>query len=212
MASVAILSVVIPITVIPAVAINDTKDNFESDIVLEKNQEIVKIAKLEQKIVPGESAVQTQERMAAEVAKVSLEAANAAKIASASKKIVADIDPSDFDGLYRSAGVAYGIDWRILKAIHYVETGASGSISKKNPSGATGPMQFIPSTWRYYGVDGNSDGSVDITNVSDSIYAAANYLAASGGARNGYKTALWSYNPSSRYFSKVIEVARSLGF
>jgi soluble lytic murein transglycosylase-like protein len=210
MASVAILSVIVPLSVIPAIADQKTEDQFTSKVVLNKNANIVEIASKHSTIVPGESRVQSEARVAAEAAK-------AAQVASSSRTVIAREkrvynDPANFDGIYQSAGAAYGIDWRILKAVHYVETGASGSTSKRNPSGATGPMQFIPSTWRAYGVDGNGDDVKDITNVEDAIYAAANYLSASGGSMNGYKTALWSYNPSTRYFAKVMDVARSLGF
>jgi len=207
LASIAILGVLIPLSVLPAFA-DGEQAGVKSNVVFSKNSQIVDVAIKTPAIVPGESQDQIAARVAAEAAL----AASAAK----PKKVVSAMrvynDPSSFDGIYQSAGAAYGIDWRILKAVHYVETGGSGSTTKRNPSGATGPMQFIPSTWRHYGVDGNGDGVVDITNVSDSIYAAANYLAASGGAANGYKTALWSYNPSDSYFRKVMEVARSLGF
>lgn len=214
-ASIAILGVIAPVSIIPVFSAKEDQA-FESKIVFDKTSgQIVDVAEKYATIVPGESQAQTEARIAAEnAAKAVAEAAMAAKPAKTVKTATAKVynDPANFDGIYQSAGVAYGIDWRILKAVHYVETGCSGSTSKRNPSGATGPMQFIPSTWRHYGVDGNGDGVVDITNVSDSIYAAANYLAASGGSANGYRTALWSYNPSARYFAKVMDVARSLGF
>lgn len=221
MASFAVLGALIPLSVLPVIAEQDST-NFKSNVVFSKNSQIVDISAKTPAIVPGESTDQIAVRVAAEEAAKAAQAAEAAKAALVAAKATKTvkktssskvyIDPSSFDGIYQSAGAAYGIDWRILKAVHYVETGASGSTSKRNPSGATGPMQFIPSTWRHYGVDGNGDGVRDITNVEDAIYAAANYLAASGGGVNGYKTALWSYNPSSSYFNKVIKVARSIGF
>ncbi|MFA5158416.1 MAG: lytic transglycosylase domain-containing protein [Patescibacteria group bacterium] len=209
MASFALIGALIPLTAMSA-NVDQPDAEFKSNIKLAKNDQILEAVDTAKTIVPGESRVQAEARVAAE---------NAAKTAQAAKvKTTTSVvfrvynDPSSFDGIYQSAGAAYGIDWRILKAIHYVETGASGSTSKRNPSGATGPMQFIPSTWRAYGVDGNGDGVKDITNINDAIYAAANYLRASGGDMNNYKTSLWSYNPSTRYYSKVMEVARSLGF
>ncbi|MCX6810932.1 MAG: lytic transglycosylase domain-containing protein [Candidatus Berkelbacteria bacterium] len=212
MASFAVIGTLIPLTVLPVNA-DQNMSEFKSNVVLTKNSQVIDVALKTPTIVPGESQDQIAVRVAAENAARAAQAAAAAKSV---KTVVTTsrvyVDPSSFDGIYQSAGSAYGIDWRILKAVHYVETGCSGSTSKRNPSGATGPMQFIPSTWRHYGVDGNGDGVVDITNVNDAIYAAANYLSASGGAMNGYKTALWSYNPSTSYFNKVMNVARSLGF
>jgi Transglycosylase SLT domain len=41
---------------------------------------------------------------------------------------------------------------------------------------AVGPMQFIPSTWRSVGVDGNGDGRRDPNNLFDAAYGAARYL------------------------------------
>jgi len=210
MASFALIGALIPLTAMSA-NVDQPDAEFKSNIKLAKNDQILEAVDMAKTIVPGESRVQAEARVAAENAAKAAQAAKAAKVlVNASARVYND--PSSFDGIYQSAGAAYGIDWRVLKAIHYVETGASGSTSKRNPSGATGPMQFIPSTWRAYGVDGNGDGAKDITNVNDAIYAAANYLRASGGDMNGYKTALWSYNPSSSYYRKVMEVARSIGF
>lgn len=48
-------------------------------------------------------------------------------------------------------------------------------------AGAEGPMQFMPDTWRAYGVDGNDDGKADPQNLHDAIHAAARYLASMGG-------------------------------
>ncbi|NUQ97311.1 MAG: lytic transglycosylase domain-containing protein, partial [Streptomyces sp.] len=45
---------------------------------------------------------------------------------------------------------------------------------------AVGPMQFIPSTWETWGVDGNGDGVADPNNVYDAALAAAHYLCADG--------------------------------
>jgi len=216
MASITVIGALVPLSVLPVIA-DQNQNGFKSDVVLVKNSQIVSIDAKAPTIVPGESQDQIAARVAVENAANAAKAAQATKAAQVTKaaKITvsrAYVDPSNFDGIYQFAAATYGIDWRILKAVHYVETGCSGSTAKRNPSGATGPMQFIPSTWRHYGVDGNGDGVVDITNVSDAIYAAAHYLAASGGSMNGYKTALWSYNPSSSYFYKVMNVAKSIGF
>ena len=210
--SLIVFSALIPISILSTSAA-EVESKSSSKIVFDKTGKIVDIVDLTKEITPGESRIQAEERAKAEAENARLAALKSKKTVATTVSVKTSVpDPVSFDGIYQSAGAQYGIDWRILKAVHYVETGCSGSTSKANPSGATGPMQFIPSTWRHYGVDGNGDGVVDITNVSDAIYAAANYLSASGGAVNNYKTALWSYNPSSYYYSKVMGVASSLGF
>jgi membrane-bound lytic murein transglycosylase B len=64
-------------------------------------------------------------------------------------------------------------------------------------------MQFMPSTWRRYGLGGN------IHDPHDAIMAAANYLHASG-APGDYRRALHSYNPSPLYVDAVLRYARHI--
>ncbi len=57
-------------------------------------------------------------------------------------------------------------------------------------------MQFLPSTWRRYGMGG------DIDDPRDAILAAANYLRASG-ARDDVDRALFAYNHSTSYVRAI---------
>lgn len=71
---------------------------------------------------------------------------------------------------------------------------------------AVGPMQFIPSTWRLAGMDGNGDGTADPSNIDDAALSAATYLCAHG--RNlttaqGWTDAIHSYNQSDAYLRQV---------
>ena len=112
--------------------------------------------------------------------------------------------------LYKSAAAQYGIPWNVLAAVHYVESGASGSTNVTSYAGAQGPMQFMPGTWRAYGVDANGDGVADSHNVDDAIYGAANLLAAGGAAEGNVDAALFNYNHAQWYVDKVNDVANSI--
>ena len=86
--------------------------------------------------------------------------------------------------------------------MNFVES-AFGRLRNESTAGAQGPMQFIPSTWRAYGMGG------DIHDPHDAILGAANYLHASG-ARGDYRGALHAYNPSSAYVDAVLRYARRM--
>ncbi len=72
---------------------------------------------------------------------------------------------------------------------------------------AVGPMQFIPSTWRKWGSDGDGDGIADPNNIYDAAYAAGRYLCASGDdlrTSRGWSAAIFSYNHSNDYVRNVL--------
>jgi membrane-bound lytic murein transglycosylase B len=97
-----------------------------------------------------------------------------------------EIKPSSYDNIYQEAGAKYGVPWQILYGLHLTETGLrDGEIYNGQGSGAQGPMQFMPGTWRAYGVDGNGDGVADINNAVDAIHGAANYLQKHGSLAQG---------------------------
>jgi membrane-bound lytic murein transglycosylase B len=67
-------------------------------------------------------------------------------------------------------------------------------------------MQFIPSTWRTSGADGNRDGREDPFNVNDAALAAAGYLCAGGRdltTSQGWTRAVLSYNNTAEYVRLV---------
>ena len=73
---------------------------------------------------------------------------------------------------------------------------------------AVGPMQFIPSTWRSYGVDASGDGVADPHNAIDATWSAARYLCALGANDpSQVSDALWSYNHSWPYVEEVLAQA-----
>ncbi|MGI9004067.1 MAG: lytic transglycosylase domain-containing protein [Pseudonocardia sp.] len=76
---------------------------------------------------------------------------------------------------------------------------------------ATGPMQFLPGTWRGFGADGNDDGVTNPNNVYDAALAAARYLCAGGGdlrERRAALVALFRYNRSTPYGLDVLAWAQ----
>ena len=64
-------------------------------------------------------------------------------------------------------------------------------------------MQFLPSTWRRYGVDASGTGVRDPYNAADAVFSAARYLAAAGAARN-LPAAIFAYNHSWAYVKSVL--------
>lgn len=75
---------------------------------------------------------------------------------------------------------------------------------------AVGPMQFIPSTWAAYGIDGNGDGVTSPFNINDAALAAGRYLCAAGGdlrTATGRSRAVLAYNHSDEYLALVLGTA-----
>ncbi len=71
---------------------------------------------------------------------------------------------------------------------------------------AMGPMQFIPETWRLYGVDANNDGVISPDNFDDAALSAAGYLCWTGkdlATPRGWMNALRAYNLSDTYAKTV---------
>jgi membrane-bound lytic murein transglycosylase B len=79
--------------------------------------------------------------------------------------------------------------------------GSDGGLAR-----AMGPMQFIPETWRLYGVDANNDGIISPDNIDDAALSAAGYLCWRGkdlATPRGWMTALRAYNNSGVYARAV---------
>lgn len=104
--------------------------------------------------------------------------------------------------LWRAAGREYDIPWEVLASIMQIES-SFGQDMGPSSAGAVGWMQFLPSTWHDWGVDGNGDGIADPWNATDAVYSAARYLAASG-AHEDLPRAVFSYNHSQDYVDAVL--------
>jgi len=107
-------------------------------------------------------------------------------------------DPLPVDVLrsyFEEAQARFGVDWELLAGINFIET-RFGRVISKSSAGAQGPMQFIPSTWKAFGLGG------DVYEPRDAILGAANYLRAAGALQHE-RRALLAYNPLDPYADAV---------
>ena len=145
---------------------------------------------------------------------------------------IADI-PANYLAAYQGSASLYGIDWAILAAIGKIECDHGRSQSRGcnppgtvNVVGATGPMQFLGSTWRTgtapmavpaigpptasvgagYAADGDGDGFADVWNPSDAVAGAARLLRANG-APAADRRAVFAYNHAGWYVDRVMAKA-----
>ncbi len=117
--------------------------------------------------------------------------------------------PASYRELYiDSARYCPGLSWTVLAAIGQVESGHGKHLGPSS-AGALGPMQFLPSTWAAYGVDGDRDGDADIMNPLDAVPSAASYLCRSGASRgeDGLYDAIFTYNHADWYVRRVLAIA-----
>ena len=110
----------------------------------------------------------------------------------------------------QAAATCRGLSWTVLAAIGQIESGHGRNVGPSS-TGALGPMQFMPATWRTYGVDGDGDGKADIMDPFDAVPAAAKYLCASGAGRGGASLAgaIFAYNHSQQYVNSVLALAHA---
>jgi membrane-bound lytic murein transglycosylase B len=128
-----------------------------------------------------------------------------------SRAAAADIPPA-YLRLYRQAGARYRIPWPVLAAIGKVESDHGrvrlpGVRSGSNWAGACGPMQLgcvagskAGNSWARYGHGRPYD-------PAQAIPAAARYLV-DHGARRDLDRAIYAYNHSRSYVTKVKTLAR----
>jgi membrane-bound lytic murein transglycosylase B len=77
-------------------------------------------------------------------------------------------------------------------------------------AGAMGFCQFLPSSLKNSGADGDGDGRVDLFTHPDAIASIACYLHKSGfklGNRTSWRRAVYSYNHSEAYVDTVLTLA-----
>jgi hypothetical protein len=111
--------------------------------------------------------------------------------------------------IYEAAATKYNVPWQVLAAINEVES-AWGKYTGPSSAGAVGWMQFMPSTWREYGIDANGDGVTNPEDPVDAIFSAARYLHAAH-ADEDLGRAIYAYNPANWYVDDVVQRAIALG-
>jgi membrane-bound lytic murein transglycosylase B len=112
------------------------------------------------------------------------------------------LPPATLRRYYGAAQRRFGVRWNVLAAVNFVES-AFNKLRNNSATGAQGPMQFMPATWRAYGLGGN------VRDPHDAILGAANYLHANGSPRDN-RRALFHYNPSPLYVDAVLRYAREI--
>ncbi len=114
--------------------------------------------------------------------------------------------------LFQASAAKYcpAMSWTVLAAIGQIES-ADGQNMGPSSAGALGPMQFLPSTWAAWGIDGfGPPGPPDIMNPFDAVPSAARMLCADGasaGTQAGLRRAIFAYNHADWYVSEVLALA-----
>jgi hypothetical protein len=119
--------------------------------------------------------------------------------------------PTSYLRLFQESAAQYcpGLSWTVLAAIGQIES-ADGQNMGPSTAGALGPMQFLPSTWARWGIDGFGDtGTPDIMNPYDAVPSAARLLCADGAASGGagLRRAIFDYNHADWYVDEVLTLA-----
>ena len=68
----------------------------------------------------------------------------------------------------------------LIGALKLVDQGSITSAAIGAKHGELGHTQFLPGNAMTYGVDGNGDGQIDLTNTADALASTANYLRGKG--------------------------------
>jgi Transglycosylase SLT domain len=122
--------------------------------------------------------------------------------------------PTTYLQLFQESAAKFcpGLPWTVLAAIGQIESG-DGANTGPSSAGALGPMQFLPSTWREWGITATvfgQKGPPDINNPFDAVPSAARYLCAAGGATAaGLPRAIFAYNHATWYVNEVLALAKA---
>jgi hypothetical protein len=123
--------------------------------------------------------------------------------------------PTTYIQLFKASAARYcpGLSWTVLAAIGQIESG-DGTNEGPSTAGALGPMQFMPSTWASWGIDGfGQTGTPNVMNPYDAVPSAARLLCADGAAGGGHAlyNAIFDYNHADWYVREVLALAAEYG-
>jgi Ca2+-binding RTX toxin-like protein len=108
-----------------------------------------------------------------------------------------------------AAARAFGLKWSVLAAITQIESGFGCNMGPSK-AGAIGWTQFMPATWRRWGMDADGDHRASPYDSVDAIFSTARYLRASG-APHSYRRAIFAYNHAGWYVRDVLHRAKLFG-
>lgn len=119
--------------------------------------------------------------------------------------------PTSYLGLYQESAAQYcpGLSWTVLAAIGQIESGDGANVGPST-AGALGPMQFLPSTWRIWGITAFGEtGAPNIMDPLDAVPSAARMLCSDGaaGGGQGLRQAIFDYNHANWYVDEVLTLA-----
>ncbi len=125
--------------------------------------------------------------------------------------VPAGTQPTTYLELFEASAADFcpGLSWTVLAAIGQIESG-DGRNMGPSTAGALGPMQFLPATWRVWGIDAfGQTGMPNVMNPYDAVPSAARLLCADGAAAGGaaLASAIFDYNHSASYVSEVLALA-----
>jgi soluble lytic murein transglycosylase-like protein len=107
---------------------------------------------------------------------------------------------------WKAAGKAFGVRWQVLAAITQIESGFGCNMGPSS-AGAIGWTQFMPATWKQWGMDANGDHKASPYHSADAIFSTARYLRANGAPGN-YRRAIFAYNHADWYVNQVLGLSR----
>jgi membrane-bound lytic murein transglycosylase B len=110
--------------------------------------------------------------------------------------------------IYMEAGRRYHIPWAVLAGINAIETDYGRNLNTSS-AGAIGWMQFMPATWKEWGVAVDGHSVPNPYDPRDAIFSAARYLQAAGGSTD-ITRGVFAYNHAGWYVNEVMSRARAV--